>query len=476
MTGVDVRAGASWHFVGIGGVGMNGVALLCHNRGVIVSGSDIRRSRIADYLTELGIDVKYGSETHYLPAQAAVVVTSTAIPATNPEIVEARRRGIPILHRSEALAALAQDRKCIGVVGSAGKGTTTGAVSAILEHAGFMPGYYLGWPQYGQATTVRDSESLLVMEIDESDGSMANFSPHTLVITNLHREHLDYYEDLSSMVAAFSRWIRARPPELLVLNSDDPGCRMLEKQLLPDCGIRIIQYGFFSDCDYQGHHLTSSLESLQFEIHTPAGTSQSITAAIGMSYNASNFLAAASVGYENNIDAAIIQAALGSYRGISQRITSDLIENTVVIRAYAAVPESVTKVVEQLCADFGPDEILVAFQPNRAWRLSTFLSDYAAALGKVRSVVITDLAQTFEGQSERHLELAGQRRRNIVSARQLSDAITGHAAFVPEAELPAALASGIGEYRAIAILAGGEVFLENIWSLVQAELACREDR
>lgn len=465
MIAPNARPGCRWHFVGIGGVGMNGLALLAHQRGLLVAGSDITPSPIVDRLRRNGLTVHPTCEPGNLAPDVDAVVITTIIPEDNAEVLEARRRDIPVLHRSEALALLADSRQYIGVVGSAGKGTTAGAVVAVLERDGAYPGFYLGWNLRDRMSSAWDGDGWMVLELDESDGSMRNFSPDVVIVTNLYREHLDYYPNLESMVEEFQGWLESNDRlATVVINVDDPGCRMIAERVNLSAGT-VVTYGFGSQLvDYRGSALRATVHDLDFTLRAGKHPPVQVTAPLGMPYNGSNLLAAAAGTHRIGINLGVIAAGLTGYQGISDRVEVTERDGLTFVSAYAAVPESVAAVVEQLCASFGPDDVLVVFQPNRSWRLNIFFHDYAVALRPAGTVIVTDLAMTYPGQTRRHAQLEREHCASIPTRTepQLVAAIGGRARYVAHDDLAEVLRTQSRLFTAVAVLAGGEYFLDRM--------------
>ncbi len=237
------------HFVGIGGIGMSGIAELVANLGYRVSGSDARRSDITDRLAGLGVRVDIGHDAAHV-VDADVVVVSSAIAADNPEVVAARARHVPVIPRAEMLAELMRLRVGIAVAGAHGKTTTTSMVALMLEHAGLDPTAVIG----GRLSVFGSNAKLgggqyMVVEADESDRSFLRLSPTIAIVTNIDREHMDTYGSFERLVEAF-RDFADRVPfyGAVVACIDDPAVRAL----VPTLSRRVITYGFSEDADIRG--------------------------------------------------------------------------------------------------------------------------------------------------------------------------------------------------------------------------------
>ncbi len=236
------------HMVGIGGAGMSGIARILLDRGGLVSGSDAKESRGVHALRARGALIRIGhdaSSLDLLPGGAtAVVTTHAAIPKTNPELVEARRRGIPVVLRPAVLAKLMAGRTTLMVTGTHGKTTTTSMLIVALQHCGLDPSFAVGG-ELGEAGTNahHGSGDCFVAEADESDGSLLQYTPHVAVITNIESDHLDFYGSVEAYVAVFDSFVeRIVPGGALVVCTDDPGGAALA-QRATELGIRVLRYG-----------------------------------------------------------------------------------------------------------------------------------------------------------------------------------------------------------------------------------------
>lgn len=198
----------TYHLIGIGGIGVSGVARLLHARGLKVQGSDVRESQLTLQMRALGIAVSIGQKAENL-ADADTVIVSTAIPPHNQELVAAKARNLRLLHRSEALGALLADRPSIGVIGTHGKGTVSAAITWLLDQAGLQPGFVIGGLLQNYKINARDEhpQSWLVAEVDESDGSLVNSQPTVAVLNNLELDHLNYYPDWAKLESAVLQFL-----------------------------------------------------------------------------------------------------------------------------------------------------------------------------------------------------------------------------------------------------------------------------
>jgi UDP-N-acetylmuramate--alanine ligase len=310
------------HFVGIGGIGMSGIAELVVNLGYRVSGSDARRSDITDRLASLGVRIDVGHDGRHV-ADADVVVVSSAIAPDNPEIVAARARHVPVIPRAEMLAELMRLRVGIAVAGAHGKTTTTSMIALMLEHAGLDPTAVIG----GRLSAFGSNAKLgrgqyMVVEADESDRSFLKLSPALAVITNIDREHMDTYGSFDRLVDAF-RDFADRVPfyGAVVACVDDEAVRAL----LPSLSRRTITYGFSDDADVRGIAPVSDGRSASCDVvyrirGVPDGAgSGRIALSVPGRHNLQNALAAAAAGIEIGVPFDRIQSALADFRGAERR-------------------------------------------------------------------------------------------------------------------------------------------------------------
>lgn len=384
----------SVHFTGIGGIGMSGLAEVLLELGYRVSGSDLKLSPVTERLTRLGATVHKGHAAENVGSANALVVTSAASP-DNPEIVEARRRGIPVIPRGELLAELMRLKYGIAVAGSHGKTTTTSMVATILMHAGLDPTVVVG----GLSATMRGSNArvgksqYLVVESDESDGSFLKLAPILAVVTNIDREHLDHYPDLDAIMAAFTEFVNKVPfYGAAVLCLDDANVQ----RLLPSIKRRIITYGASAQADLRiarasASHLASEFHLIRqdqdlgcFRLHVP-----------GM-HNASNATAAVAVALELEVPLEAIREGLAQFAGVDRRFQIKGRERDItVIDDYGHHPTEIraTLAAARACQY---RRVHVLFQPHRYTRTQALMDEFAQAFHQADSVFVTDIYAASE--------------------------------------------------------------------------------
>jgi UDP-N-acetylmuramate--alanine ligase len=382
------------HFVGVGGIGMSGIAELLVNLGYDVSGSDARRSDITDRLSSLGVRVMTGHDRRHV-GDADVVVVSSAIATDNPEAVEARHRHVPVIPRAEMLAELMRLRVGIAIAGAHGKTTTTSMIALLLERAGLDPTAVIGGRLSAFGSNARLGRGqYIVVEADESDRSFLKLTPSIAVITNIDREHLEAYGSFDGLVDAFRQFADRIPfYGAVVACADDPAVRAL----VPTLTRRVISYGFSQDADVQGlEPATDGASGRCLVRYAVRGVAESERAHplhlnVPGRHNLLNALAAVAVGLELGIPLERIQAALAEFRGVERRYQlRGEARGVRVIDDYGHHPTEIAAVVA--AARSGrPDRLVVVFQPHRFTRTRDLMEDFGPALADADVVVLTDI-------------------------------------------------------------------------------------
>jgi UDP-N-acetylmuramate--alanine ligase len=384
----------SIHFVGVGGIGMSGIAELLANLGYDVTGSDAKRSDVTDRLATLGVRVQSGHEASHVGA-ADVVVVSSAIGADNPEVAEARRRNIPVIPRAEMLAELMRLRYGIAVAGAHGKTTTTSMVALILERAGFDPTAVIGGRLSAFGSNARlGGGDYMVVEADESDRSFLKLSPSIAVITNLDREHMESYGSWDNLQQAFADFANKVPfYGAVVACADDPAVR----ELLPTLTRRVITYGLDDDrTDIAGMDMRLEAFGSVCRVvqRQPDGTSTELgrlRLRVPGRHNLLNALGAIAVGIETAVPFTRIAAALEEFHGAERRFQMrGEARGVMVVDDYGHHPTEIRAVIS--AARAGIDRrVVVVFQPHRFSRTRQLLPEFGVALGAADEVVLTDI-------------------------------------------------------------------------------------
>ncbi|MGO1408122.1 MAG: UDP-N-acetylmuramate--L-alanine ligase [Brachybacterium sp.] len=393
----------SVHVVRIGGAGMSAVARLALESGLTVSGSDSQDGQFIAPLRACGARIGIGFDADLLAADLDLVIVSTAVRADNPEVIAARERGIPVIHRAAALAGLLSGHDLIAVAGTHGKTTTTGMAVAALRGAGHDPAWALGAavPDLGRNAGLGEESpapsgpldasaatGLAVVEADESDGSFLAFAPRSLVVTNLEPDHLDFHGDAAHLTAAFEALTaQLGSGGTLVVCADDPGARALG-QRAAESGLAVVRYGTGEDAQWALRQERSGPRGAEVEIDTPRGE---LTAQLSVTghHNVLNALGAlaATAAAVPEAELAALAAGLGTFTGASRRFdVAGTAGGVTVVDDYAHHPREVAATVAAargiVAAQSAPGRgrVLVAFQPHLFSRTRDFAVDFAAAL------------------------------------------------------------------------------------------------
>jgi UDP-N-acetylmuramate--alanine ligase len=392
------------HFVGVGGIGMSGIAELVAALGFRVTGSDARRSDATERLEGLGVEIHEGHAAANIGG-ADVVVVSSAIQAGNPEVAEARKRGIPVIARAEMLAELMRQRFGIAIAGAHGKTTTTSMVAMVLERGGLDPTAVIGGRLSAFGSNARLGKgSVIVAEADESDKSFLRLSPQIAVITNLDREHMENYGSFEAIEQAFVDFANKTPfYGAVIACADDAPLAAI----LPRMTSRVLTYGFASEtADVRGSAPVLSGFGgrcrVRYALHGAAGArgDGDIALAVPGSHNLMNALAAVAVGLEMGVPFAQIAEALAEFKGAERRFQVLGEANGVtVIDDYGHHPTEIAAVIDAARAS-NPQRIVVAFQPHRYTRTRDLLGEFGPALAKADQIVLTEIYAASEAPIE----------------------------------------------------------------------------
>ncbi|MDA8165728.1 MAG: UDP-N-acetylmuramate--L-alanine ligase [Desulfobacteraceae bacterium] len=394
------------HFVGIGGIGMSGIAELLLNLKYQVSGSDLRETDITRRLARLGGTVRLGHRGEWV-AGADVVVTSSAVRADNPEVAAAREALIPVIPRAEMLAELMRLKKYgIAVAGSHGKTTTTSMVGWVLGQAGLDPTVVIGGQVNSLGTNAKlgDGE-FLVAEADESDGSFLKLSPVVEVVTNIDLEHLDHYADLDEIKAAFLAFIDKIPfYGAAVLCLDD----LNVASLLPQIRKRVITYGMTTQADIHAREVVTAGLSSEFEVYRGNTGLGHIRLSLPGLHNVANSLAAVAVGLEIDIPFPAIAGALAGFTGVQRRLQiKGETGGIIVVDDYGHHPTEIRATLAALRSAWPKRRLAVLFQPHRYTRTKALFQEFCTAFHEADLLYLTEIyaasEQPLEGVSGENL-------------------------------------------------------------------------
>ncbi len=384
-----------YHFIGIGGVGMGKLASMVLDQGARVSGSDVRANDMVASLQERGAVIAIGHEAQHVQ-RPDIVVFSSAISQENPEMVEARRQGCRLMHRSELLNNLMNDYVRVTVAGAHGKTTTTAMVAKILKDAGCDPTVALGGVIRGDASRAPVGRSrIFVAEVDESDGSFLQTHPHISVVTNIDREHLDFYHDWDRVQAAFRQFVaQTEPGGHVVFCAEDP----VLSGIVHSTDVRALSYGFCDGAEVKGSELTCAGHGGRFECvcgDRPLGV---IELRVPGRHNALNALAAigVSVGVMG-LDPALVKKSLESFGGVHRRFElKGEVDGVTVIDDYGHHPTEIKATLAAARIVAGGRRVVVAFQPHRYTRTQALLDDFACCFSGADALFVTDIYAASE--------------------------------------------------------------------------------
>ncbi|HEY6942155.1 UDP-N-acetylmuramate--L-alanine ligase [Dokdonella sp.] len=383
------------HFVGIGGVGMSGIAEVLCNLGYEVSGSDKADNATTRRLASLGVRIDRGHDAAHV-ADADVLVVSSAIKADNPELVAARERRIPVVPRAEMLGELMRFRRGIAVAGTHGKTTTTSLTASVLAEAGLDPTFVIGGQLVAAGANARlGTGEYLVAEADESDGSFLLLSPVIAIVTNIDADHLENYDgDFERVKKAFADFLHRLPfYGLAVLCVDDPEVAALAG----GSNRRVLTYAIDADADVRASNVRQDGSTTAFTLHLPdGGPSLPVHLNLPGRHNVLNALAACAVGWQLGVPPEAMQRALTQFQGVGRRfqLRGELEldrGHALLVDDYGHHPRELAAVFAAARAGWPHRRLVVAFQPHRYSRTRDLLDDFAGVLAEVDVLVLTDV-------------------------------------------------------------------------------------
>ena len=385
----------SVHFVGIGGVGMSGIAEVLANQGFTVSGSDLAVSATTDRLEKLGVRIHQGHHATNVE-NADVLVVSSAIPEDNPELEAARERRIPVVPRAEMLGELMRFRRGIAVAGTHGKTTTTSLAASLLAEAGMDPTFVIGGVVNAFGSTARlGSGEYLLAEADESDGSFLLLQPVIALVTNIDRDHLEAYGDrFDNLRRAFLEFLHHLPfYGTAILCTDDPEVRAL----LPDVSRQVVRFGLDDGADVRGDKVRQHGRTTHFEVHLPDRESAlEVTLNLPGQHNVRNALGALAVAWELGVDLDAVVGCLADFEGIGRRFAElgeiELDHGSVLlIEDYGHHPSELAATLDAARQGWPERRLVAVFQPHRYTRTLRLLDDFSQVLSEADVVVVTDV-------------------------------------------------------------------------------------
>ena len=425
------------HFVGIGGAGMSGIAEVFHNLGYVVTGSDIQQSNMVKHLGSLGIKIEIGHASDNVEL-THVVVVSTAIDESNPEVIHARELRIPIVRRAEMLAELMRFRQGIAVAGTHGKTTTTSLLASLLAEGGLDPTYVIGGKLNSSGSHAKlGASEYLVAEADESDASFLYLQPIMAIVTNIDQDHLSTYEgDFERLKQTFIEFLHHLPfYGLAVMCIDDPVVREIQSEMARP----VITYGESDDADVRISNIEPKQSKTRFHVQFPDASEVNIELNMAGKHNVLNATAALTVGWELGVPASQMSSALAKFEGIGRRfqITENVIINEKTFRFiddYGHHPNEVAAALEAIRSAWPEQRLLVIFQPHRFSRTRDLFEDFAQVLSQVDQLVLLEVYAA----GEKHIKDADGRAlsRAIRNRGQIDPVFVEHINELNETILP----------------------------------------
>jgi len=406
------------HFVGIGGIGMSGIAEVMRNLGYKVQGSDISENANVQRLRALGIPVAIGQRAENL-GEAAVVVVSSAIKPDNPEVTTARARRLPVVRRAEMLAELMRLKWCVSVAGTHGKTTTTSLIAGLLDAAGLDPTVINGGIINAYGTNARlGSGDWMVVEADESDGTFVKLPATVAVVTNIDPEHLDFYGDFETEKKAFVQFVENVPfYGFAVMCIDHPEVQALIGRISDR---RVVTYGMSPQADVRAMNLVFRDGAAHFDVEITdrfAGTVrriENLTLPMPGRHNVLNALAAVAVAAEMGIDDAVMRRAFTGFGGVKRRFTTvGKVDDITIVDDYAHHPVEIAAVLKAAREAYD-GRIVAVVQPHRYSRLKALFEDFCTCFNDAHIVIVTDVYAAGESPIEgadRDALVAGLRER-----------------------------------------------------------------
>jgi UDP-N-acetylmuramate--alanine ligase len=453
------------HFVGIGGIGMSGIAEILINQGFAVSGSDLSSSEVTQHLASIGATIYTGHASEHV-RDADVLVYSSAVSRDNPEVVEAVRRNIPAIRRAEMLAEVMRLQYGIAVAGTHGKTTTTSMLGVILVQGGYDPTVIVGGKlhAFGGTNARLGKGEFMVVEADEFDRSFLQLSPTIAILTSLEEEHLDIYADLADLMRAFTEFANKIPfYGFVTLCLDEPALQRIR----PDIARKVITYGLSLQCDVQAADISHAMNRTAFTVVRGGAELGRMELGVPGLHNVRNALGATVVALELGMPFDVIAAALGGFTGAFRRfeIKAD-VGGILVVDDYAHHPTEVRETLQGIRAGW-KRRIVAVFQPHTYTRTRDFVKDFGGSFMNADVLIVTDVYPA------REKPIQGITGDIIVQAARLY----GHkdARYVPDKkDIPDVLESVVQAGDIVITMGAGDIYQYGMQCI--AKLKERADR
>ncbi|MCX7856784.1 MAG: UDP-N-acetylmuramate--L-alanine ligase [Deltaproteobacteria bacterium] len=432
------------HFVGIGGIGMSGIAEVLINLGYSVSGSDVKKSDVTERLEKLGARISYAHRPENVEG-VDVVVVSSAIKNDNPELIHAKDSFIPVIPRAEMLAELMRMKFGIAVAGAHGKTTTTSLISTILASAGYDPTCVIGGKLKSIDSNARlGTGKFLVAEADESDGSFLLLSPIIAIATNIDLEHLDYYKDIEEIKDAFLRFLNKVPFfGLDVVCIDNPHLQ----NIIPSLKRRYLTYGLSKQADVRADNIVKNGFSTNFQVIYRGELLGNVTLSMPGIHNVVNSLAAIATCAELEIPFEVIKEALSSFQGIQRRLEIKWNGKIKLIDDYAHHPTEIRATIGTL-KQIWDGRIIVAFQPHRYTRTKALMYDFVTSFNDADILIVSEIypasEQKIEGVSGEILSesIKASGHKHVEYARNLDEVCEKVLLYARDGDIVVTLGAG----------------------------------
>ncbi|MYW64124.1 UDP-N-acetylmuramate--L-alanine ligase [Streptomyces sp. SID8379] len=437
------------HFIGIGGAGMSGIAKILAQRGARVAGSDARESATADSLRALGATVHIGHAAEHVAPDTTCVVVSSAIREDNPELARAKELGIPVVHRSDALASLMDDLRPIAVAGTHGKTTTTSMLAVSLTSLGLNPSYAIGGDLDAPGSNALHGEGdIFVAEADESDRSFHKYAPEVAIILNVELDHHANYASMDEIYESFETFTtKIVPGGTLVIAADQSGAAELTRRIRDTTSLKVVTYGESESSDIRIHKITP--RGLTSEVTVLLdGKLLTFTVSVPGRHYAHNAVAALAAGVAMGIPARNLASALKSYTGVKRRLQlKGEVNGVQVIDSYAHHPTEMSADLEAMRSAAGDSRLLVLFQPHLFSRTQELGKEMGDALALADASVVLDIYPAREDPipgitSALIIDAARAAGADVQAAQDKSAAVTAVAGMAKPGDLVLTMGAG----------------------------------
>lgn len=408
------------HMIGIGGIGMSGLARILTDRGLKITGSDLKNNRLIEKLRKRGCDIRIGHGK--ICGTPEAVVRSFSVKDDNPEIIQAGIRNIPVLERSELLKIIFESKaRSVAVAGTHGKTTTTAMISCILDKAGLEPTVLIGGElDYFDGNAKSGNGDVLVSEVDESDGYLPKISSQHAVITNVEKEHMEYYKEMRNLLEAFRRFIHKKRNGVIFYNKDDCNLRKLTEGYK---GKRI-SFGSSGNCDFYPMSIKENGLSQEFICCNKKKNLGNVLINIPGRHNVFNALAAISCGLEFGLGFDKIRDTLSAFKGVKRRFEIKAgagVNDIILVEDYAHHPTEIRAVIGT-ASKLNRKRVIVVFQPHRFTRTAHLEKEFSKAFNDVDELILTDIypasEDPIEGVSIKNIH-DGVKREGLKSVKTL---------------------------------------------------------